>query len=172
MKSLKEKRSDLSFETWNALMGATWPIFTHIATLTLQVGSSSAQISLLNVLVDSTEDMTPLAVANKLKVTPGTVTGTLDRLERTRLILRIYGTVKDRRVVKLRITPKGRDLVNHWRQLCRDRFDTAMTPLSDQELYSLILLLTKLSPPLRGVPEGLPSLLKSKMNPPEKRVAK
>ncbi len=115
-------------------------------------------------LFDSSEDMTPLAVARKLKVTPGTVTGTLDRLEKTGLIQRIYGTMKDRRVVKLRITSKGRDLVNHWRLLCRDQFVKAMTPLSDQELHSLILLLTRLSPPIRGVPEGLPSLLKSKMS--------
>lgn len=149
-------------------MGATWPIFAHIAMLTLQVGSTSAQISLLNVLVDSPENMTPLAVARKLKVTLGTVTGTLDRLEKTGLIQRIHGTMKDRRVVKLRITSKGRDLVKHWRQSCRDHFVKAMTPLSDQELHTLILLLTRLSPPIRGVPEGLPSLLKSKMNSPER----
>jgi DNA-binding MarR family transcriptional regulator len=158
---MKEKaRSDLAVETWNALKGASWPMFTAIGERTHKAGTTTAQISLLNVLYDSSEDMTPLAVARLLHVTPGTVTGTLNRLEETGLIERGRGESKDRRVIYLRITPKGRDLVKRWRESCRAYFEEITTPLSDQELRTLIVFLSRLNPPISGVPGGLASLIK------------
>jgi len=150
-----KERRDLAVETWNALKGASWPIFTAIGEKTVQAGSTTAQISLLNVLYDSSKDMTPLAVANSLRVTPGTVTGTLNRLEDTGFIDRARGESSDRRIVNLRITQKGHDLVKRWRESCRAYFEEIMAPLSDKELHLLIVLLTRLGPPIVGVPEGL-----------------
>ncbi len=155
-------RSDLALETWNALLGAAWPIFTEIGERTLAVGATSAQISLLNVLYDSPKEMTPLAVARSLRVTPGTVTSTLNRLEVTGLIQRLRGESQDRRIVHLRITAKGRDLVKRWRESCRAHFEEVMAPLSDSELRALIALLARLGPPIAGVPEGLASRIKLK----------
>ncbi|MFI5421275.1 MAG: MarR family winged helix-turn-helix transcriptional regulator, partial [Nitrososphaerales archaeon] len=131
-----KERSDLAVETWNALKGASWPIFTAIGEMTVQAGSTTAQMSLLNVLYDSSEDMTPLEVANSLRVTPGTVTGTLNRLEDTGMIERGRGESEDRRIIKLRITSKGRDLVKHWRESCRSYFEEILSPLSDIELHT------------------------------------
>jgi DNA-binding MarR family transcriptional regulator len=153
-------RSDLAVATWNALLGAAWPIFTDIGERTARAGTTSAQISLLNVLYDSPDEMTPLAVARVLRVTPGTVTSTLNRLEEAGSIERLRGETRDRRVVKLRITPKGRDLVKRWRESCRAHFEEVMTPLSDAELRTLIALLARLGSPIAGVPEGLASRVK------------
>ncbi len=156
----EKARSNLAVETWNALLGAAWPIFTDIGERTLQAGSTPAQISLLNVLSDSPEAMTPLAVARSLRVTPGTVTSTLNRLEETGLIERLRGESRDRRIVNLRITPKGRDLVKRWREACRGHLEKVMTPLSDSELRTLIGLLARVGPPIAGVPPGLASRIK------------
>lgn len=162
---MREKaRSDLAVETWDALKGAAWPIFTAIGERTQQAGTTTAQISLLNVLFDSSSDMTPVAVARSLQVTPGTVTGTLNRLEETGLIERARGESADRRVVNLRITPKGRDLVKRWRESCRAHLDEIMASISEQDLRTLIALLSGLGPPIVGVPGGLASVVKFKPN--------
>ncbi len=156
-------RSNLALEAWNALLGAAWPIFSDIGERTLAVGATSAQIGLLNVLDDSPKEMTPLAVARALGVTPGTVTSTLNRLEVAGFLQRLRGESQDRRIVHLRITPKGRDLVKRWRESCRAHLEEVMAPLSDSELRALITLLARLGPPIGGVPEGLVSRVKLKM---------
>ena len=158
----EKTRSDLDVEAWNALIGATWPVFTAFTASAQKAKTTTAQLSLLNVLYDSAGGITPLEVARCLSVTPGTVTGTLNRLEETGLIERARGERKDRRVIILRITPKGRDLVKHWRESCRVFYESAMTPLSDAELRTLITLLSRIGPPINGVPPGLALLIKPK----------
>lgn len=163
-------RSDLTLEAWNALKGATWPIFNEIGKLTLDENSTPAQISLLNVLYDSPTGLTPAAVARALRVTPATVTGTLDRIEDAGLIERARGQNEDRRIVDLHITPKGRELVKRWREASRAHFEKIMAPLSDAELRALIALLARIGRPIAGVPEGLASVIQLDAKP--KRTAK
>jgi DNA-binding MarR family transcriptional regulator len=155
-------RSDLTFETWAALLGAAWPIFTAIADNTVEAGVTSAQISLLVVLSSEGGNITPTAVARSLEVTPGTVTGTLNHLEKAGLIKRSHNAPEDRRIVNLQITPRGRDLVKRWQESCRTLFNSQMESLTDQELRTVINLLARIGPPIKGVPPRLPSILRSR----------
>lgn len=150
---------NLAVETWDALKGAAWPIFTDIAQRTLETGTTPAQISLLNVLYDTSLAMTPLAVARALQVTPGTVTSTLNRLEDEGFIERLRGKSEDRRVVYLRLLPKGRELVKRWRESCRSHLEDVMGRLSEPEQRTLISILSRLGPSVPGVPGGLASLV-------------
>jgi DNA-binding MarR family transcriptional regulator len=152
-------RGDLAVATWDALKGASWPIFTDIARRTLETGTTPAQISLLNVLYDAPEAMTPLAVARSLQVTPGTVTSTLNRLEDEGFIERLRGKSEDRRVVQLRLLSRGRDLVRRWRESCRSHLEEVMGRLSESEQRTLISILSRLGSPEAGVPGGLASLI-------------
>lgn len=151
----------LDIQTWDALKGASWPIFLSIGERTRSAGLTAAQSSLLFVLYGAKETMTPLAVAHELKVTPGTVTGTLNPLEEMGLIERLYGKSADRRVVHLRMTTKGRKVMDRWLQSCRTLIKEHMSGLTDSEKRHLIKLLGKIAPSQAGVPEGLASAARS-----------
>lgn len=90
--------------------------------------------------------MTPLAIAHELKVTPGTVTGTLNPLEEMGLIERLRGTVADRRVVHLRLTAKGRTVMRRWLASSRELIEERVSSLTDAEKRRLIKLLAKIAP--------------------------
>lgn len=147
----------LDIETWDALKGASWPIFLGIAERTRAAGLTAAQSSLLFVLYGARETMTPLAVAHVLKVTAGTVTGTLNPLEDAGLIERLHGRSTDRRVVHLRLTAKGRKVMDRWLQSCRVLIQERMSTLTVSDKRQLIRLLGKIAPSEPGVPEGLAS---------------
>jgi DNA-binding MarR family transcriptional regulator len=156
--------SDLPIQTWDALKGAFWPIFLDISEKTRETRTTPAQISLLFVLFTSPQSVTPLEVSRALRIAPGTVTGTLNPLEEKGLIERGRGETADRRVVHLRLTSKGRELLKGWLESSRTIIDKRMTRLSDQEQRRLIALLGRIGPPIPGVPENLGSLLR--LNPP------
>ncbi len=153
---------DLTVRTWDALKGAFWPIFLAIGEKTREAGTTPAQISLLFVLFSSAGTMTPAAVARVLGVTPGTVTGTLNPLEDMDLIERVRGETADRRVVQLRLTPKGRGLLKGWLESSRVIIEERMGPLSVEERRTLTALLARIGPPIPGVPETLASTLRLK----------
>jgi MarR family transcriptional regulator, organic hydroperoxide resistance regulator len=71
-------------------------------------------------------------LATALKVTPTNVTGIIDRLLEKELITRT-GDPDDRRVLVLRTTPKGDELVAELRQKRRERMTELFNQLSDKE---------------------------------------
>jgi DNA-binding MarR family transcriptional regulator len=71
-------------------------------------------------------------LATALKVTPTNVTGIIDRLLEKDLITRI-GDPDDRRVLVLRTTPKGDELVAELRQKRRERMTELFNQLSDKD---------------------------------------
>ena len=71
-------------------------------------------------------------LATALKVTPTNVTGIIDRLLEKNLITRT-GDPDDRRVLLLRTTPQGDELVAELRQKRRERMTELFNRLSDEE---------------------------------------
>ena len=63
---------------------------------------------MLNLIVRRGEDLTPIVIAGSLKMTPGAITNTLQRLEATRLIV-VAPCAIDRRKKRVRLTPEGRE---------------------------------------------------------------
>lgn len=76
---------------------------------------------------------TLVGLANELRVTPATATRMCDRLVRKRLIRR-YGDRDDRRVIRIELTARGRDLVSRVMARRSEDFRTIVqrTPISDQ----------------------------------------
>jgi DNA-binding MarR family transcriptional regulator len=71
-------------------------------------------------------------LATALKVTPTNVTGIIDRLLEKNLITRT-GDPDDRRVLLLRTTPQGDELVAELRQKRRERMSELFSRLSEDE---------------------------------------
>jgi len=121
--------------------------------------ATPAQVGLLHMLIEAGEPLTPREIAKRLEVTPATITGALNRLEESGHVERARES-KDRRVVHVRVTPKGRALAKRWREAWWGHFDEVFGPLSDEELRTLVDLLTRVAPPIRGPPGGFGALLR------------
>jgi DNA-binding MarR family transcriptional regulator len=84
-----------------------------------------------------------------LLVTSGNLTGIVDRLEDVGLVRRQQWS-KDRRVVRIVLTNKGRRLVNQISPLHARDIEQALSFLSEEQLQSLDELLSTLSDGLRA----------------------
>ncbi len=77
----------------------------------LPVGLTYPQYEVLNLIARRGEDLTPNAIATALRMTPGAITNTLQRLEATGLItVEVCGA--DRRKKRVGLTPGGREAYN------------------------------------------------------------
>lgn len=74
----------------------------------LPVGLTYPQYEVLNLLARRGEDITPAFIAGSLKMTPGAITNTLQRLEAVQLIV-VAQCQTDRRKKGVRMTPAGRE---------------------------------------------------------------
>jgi DNA-binding MarR family transcriptional regulator len=74
----------------------------------LPVGLTYPQYEVLNLLARRGEDLTPAFIAGSLKMTPGAITNTLQRLEAVKLIV-VAQCQSDRRKKGVRMTAAGRE---------------------------------------------------------------
>ena len=74
----------------------------------LPVGLTYPQYEVLNLIARRGEDLTPAFIATSLKMTPGAITNTLQRLEGAKLIT-VEPCGADRRRKRVRLTPEGRE---------------------------------------------------------------
>lgn len=131
---------------WNDLKGATWPMRVRMSQVLNGTVPTPAQMGALQALISDEDGMTPRELSGCLHVTPATVTGNLNALEDEGLIerVRVRG---DRRVVHIRITPKGRQRVKKWHAVFEAELEEHFAPLSNDDLRQLSLLLSRLGPP-------------------------
>ena len=94
---------------------------------------------------------TPSELAAKVGVTRATMTGLLDGLDAEKLIAR-KAHEEDRRKTAIRLTRKGRNLLEQMLPDYYQRTSKVMCSLADNERRQLVSLLTKVS-------RGLPSLI-------------
>ena len=94
---------------------------------------------LLHVL-DRMPDPTPSALAQKMQVTPATITGALNKLEAEGLVRR-ERSAADRRVVLVRRTDKGSRVFDEYRSAWRGMSQQALGGLSNDQLRQLKSLL-------------------------------
>jgi DNA-binding MarR family transcriptional regulator len=72
------------------------------------VGLTYPQYEVLNLIARRGEDLTPAVIAGALKMTPGAITNTLQRLEATGLIT-VEPCAADGRKKRVRLTAEGRE---------------------------------------------------------------
>jgi DNA-binding MarR family transcriptional regulator len=77
-------------------------------TRALPVGLTYPQYEVLNLIARRGDDLTPALIAEALKMTPGAITNTLQRLECTNLVL-VEPCAADRRKKRVRMTAEGRE---------------------------------------------------------------
>jgi DNA-binding MarR family transcriptional regulator len=106
-------------------------------------GLNQARLILL-VLLDASEDgsMRSSELAEHADVSRATITGLLDTLERAKLVVRTPDT-RDRRASCVKITDKGRDLLQRVQPLLIQWTEGILSALSDRERGQLVTLLQK-----------------------------
>ncbi len=82
-------------------------------------------------------------LASALSVTPANVTGIVERLVEQKLVSRVENA-QDRRMLLLRTTEKGEELVADFRERRRSVMDKALSSLTQDELTTLSKGLTSL----------------------------
>ena len=98
---------------------------------------SPAVIKTLYAFVDETASYPIGTLGKHAHVKRSTITDMVDRLEKEALVERILDP-KDRRVVKVRLTNKGRKLKSDFTQMCRREFQDIFSQLSKTETDQLI----------------------------------
>lgn len=99
-------------------------------------------------LLEQIGDMSLSELSDKIRAQNSTVTGIIDRMEREGLVTR-ERSKEDRRVVFIRLTPKGRDLAREIPVEPMEIFKGAIESLTAQEVRDLMRILTKVAKRVR-----------------------
>lgn len=130
-------------EAWLSLLRTTSILAQPIEQLFKAHGLSESTYNALRILRASEDGRPCSEVGRDLVARVPDVTRLIDRLEKAGLASRSRET-KDRRIVNIRITPKGLDLLKQLDQPLRDLHKQQFEPLTRAELADLIRTLEKL----------------------------
>ena len=89
-------------------------------------------------------------LSEKIRAQNSTVTGIIDRMEREDLVVRERST-EDRRVVKIRLTPKGLELARDVPVEPMVIFRSALEALSKEDMQDLLKILLKVSKRVKSI---------------------
>ena len=95
-------------------------------------------------LLEQVGDLSLSELSDKIRAQNSTVTGIIDRMEREGLVVRSRST-EDRRVVHIKLTPKGEKLAEEIPVEPMEIFRNALGGLSAAEVRELLKILTKLA---------------------------
>lgn len=114
-----------------------------------------AQLRVLNVLGREAPEHRPTMgeLAESLGVALSTATQIVERIEKRGLVERAHGDPDDRRVVRLALTPQGRDLLETRRRLRRARLAQALAALDQAQQINLRQALSPLADAARALTE-------------------
>jgi DNA-binding MarR family transcriptional regulator len=135
-------QEDPSVEAWHEVVGAYRAVH---ALLTQELAKSSLTFPQYRVIraLGKFGAMPMNKLGEHMLVTPGNITGLIDRLERKGYIERV-GLGTDRRVVTIKLTRKGEDSYQRTRIRHRKVVRRAMRGLSEEEKLSIARLLGKI----------------------------
>lgn len=95
-------------------------------------------------LLETVGDLSLSELSEKIRAQNSTVTGIIDRMERENLVTR-ERSKEDRRVVHIKLTPKGRELAREIPVEPMEIFKGALESLTAQEMRDLMRIMTKLA---------------------------
>ena len=107
------------------------------------------QLTVVKIL-ETIGDLSLTELSEKIRAQNSTVTGIIDRMEREDLVVRERST-EDRRVVKIRLTPKGMDLARDVPVEPMVIFRSALLALSKDEMQDLLKILLKVSRKVKSI---------------------
>lgn len=128
-------------------------LYTESRRLTKQaareVGLTGPQLTVIK-LLDTLGDLSLSSLSGRIKAQNSTVTGIIDRMEREGLVVRERSTT-DRRVVYIRLTPKGRSLAKEIEVEPMEILRAVLSTLSRDDTKDLMRILTKLQKRARNL---------------------
>ena len=101
-------------------------------------------------LLESIGDLSLSELSERIRAQNSTVTGIIDRMEREGLVTR-ERSKEDRRVVYIKLTPKGRELAREIPVEPMEIFKSALETLSGQEMKDLLRIMTKVAKRVRHI---------------------
>ena len=101
-------------------------------------------------LLEAFGDLSLSELSDKIRAQNSTVTGIIDRMERESLVSR-ERSKEDRRVVYIKLTPKGRELAREIPVEPMEVFKSALETLSQQEMKDLLRIMTKVAKRVRTI---------------------
>ena len=108
-----------------------------------QFGLTGPQLTVVK-LLDSLGDMSLSELSERIRAQNSTVTGIIDRMEREGLVSRARSK-EDRRVVHIRLTPKGRELAARIPLEPMEMLRAALDALGPSDARDLLRILTKVA---------------------------
>jgi len=136
---------------WRSFVRAKAEIRRAVHQELRERGLTGAQLDILRVLADSGSDGVQLnEISQRLYVTPGNVTGLIDRLEEAGYLARVSHP-DDRRITLAVLTPSGREI---FQQVCPAhlaRIEHLMSVLTEQEQMLLVELLDRIADRAAGM---------------------
>ena len=121
-----------------------------IAEITRRTGMKSSRFALMRLLADADTDVGGMELARQLGINAAAVTRQVQELESERLVRRRADTNDGRRTC-IRLSPKGRKLMEELLECSREFERLLSSALSAEEMGSTAMALTK----LRTFVEGL-----------------
>ena len=109
----------------------------------LPVGLSYPQFEVLNLIARRGDDLTPAAIATALKMTPGAITNTLQRLEAMQLI-DVEPCGADRRKKRVRLTAQGREAYGRSMSAIRPKMEKLREGFTQKEFREVLPFLRAL----------------------------
>ena len=94
--------------------------------------------------IGAEDEITVGELARQAEVTPATITGMLDGLERDGMVVRRRSD-EDRRVVLVTLTDQGRELLHEKRERWRKRWNEKLRDLDDAQLEAASVTLHRLA---------------------------
>ncbi len=123
-------------------------------SLASQYGLTGPQLTVVKIL-ESLGDMSLSELSERIHAQNSTVTGIIDRMQREGLVLRSRSS-RDRRVVHIRLTAKGRDLATRIPLQPAEILREALQSLSSDESAALLAILDKLARRVRDIVVAAP----------------
>ena len=143
-------------QLWLALDRVHAVMARRVQAVMAEYGLTVPQYRVLRLLTDEGA-LSPNVLAAALGVTPGNLTGVLDRLEAAGLLARVRGN-EDRRSLRAHITESGRALMARCVPEVRGHVAALFAPLSEAELDQAHRLLNRLEEHLGELPTRQPQL--------------
>jgi DNA-binding MarR family transcriptional regulator len=109
----------------------------------LPVGLSYPQYEVLNLIARRGDDLTPAAISDALRMTPGAITNTLQRLEGAQLVS-VEPCAADRRKKRVRMTEKGREAYNRSMAAIRPKVEKLREGFTQKEFREALPFLRAL----------------------------
>lgn len=135
-------RDEAISETIKSLRRILKSLQDYSQTVLSHFGVTGPQLWVLKTLAED-GDLTLGDLSKRMSVNPSTITGVVDRLEKKGYVCRIRNQ-RDRRLVKVRLTPEGVDLAKRAPNPMQGRMVYGLRRLKKEELYSIYKAVAKL----------------------------